>query len=61
MPQGWTWKGMVRDWKKTVKKFSNQVRGKYVVSFGELRVYWADFVRNKKTRQVPLILVQQNS
>jgi len=55
MSQDWTWRGMVRDWKKTVKKFTRQVRGKYIVSFGELLVYWADFVKDKKTTQMPLI------
>ena len=46
---------MVRDWKKAVKKFTRQVRGKYSVSFGELLIYWADFVHEKKTKQIQLI------
>jgi len=46
---------MVRDWKKTVKKFSWHVLGKYVVSFGELLVYWADFIKEKKTKQLHIV------
>ncbi len=40
---------------KTVKKFTRQIHGKYIVSFGELLIYWANFIREKKTTQLPLI------
>jgi hypothetical protein len=46
--------GMVRGWMKIAKKFTRQVRWKYVASFGELLVYWADFIREKETTQLPL-------
>ncbi len=46
---------MVRDWEKTVKKFTRQIRGKYVVSFEEFLIYWAEFIHEKKTKQILLI------
>lgn len=46
---------MVRDWKKGIKKIRKEIRGKYVVSFGELLIYWSEFIRSQKTKQLPLI------
>ena len=54
MSQGWTWRGMVRDWKKAVRKFTKQVRGKYIVSFKELLDFWVKVIRSKKTKQMVL-------
>ena len=45
MSQGSTWGGMARDWKKCVKKFTRQIRGKYIVSFGEILIYGGDFIQ----------------
>ncbi len=56
MSQGWTWRGMVRDWKHAVKKFTKQERGLYKVDFKGLLTYWVGFVRNKKTTQMPLVV-----
>jgi len=58
MSQGWTWRGMVRDWKQAVKKFTKQVHGKYIVKFKELLTYWVDVVRDKKTKQLLLFEVK---
>ena len=60
MSQGWTWRGMVRDWKKAVKKFTKHEKGKYSVSRKELLMYWVDVVKSKKTRQVPLDEVKKS-
>jgi len=61
MSQGWTWRGMVRDWKLAVRKFTRVVKGKYIVEFRDLLFYWADFVRSKKTKQMSLIEVKTDS
>lgn len=60
MSQGWTWRGMVRGWKRAVKKFTRQVRGKYVVSFKKLLVDWNDFVQRKKNKTVASYLLISN-
>lgn len=61
MSQGWAWRGMVRDWKKIVNKFTKEVRGKHIVSFAELLLYCADFIQSKKTTQMPLLEVESKS
>jgi len=54
MSQGWTWCGMVRDWKKAIKKYTKRVRGKYIVQFKELLDFWVKVIRSKKTKQMVL-------
>jgi hypothetical protein len=54
MSQGWAWRGMVRDWKKAVKKFTKHIRGKYIVQFKELLDFWVKVIRSKKTKQMIL-------
>jgi hypothetical protein len=54
MSQGWAWRGMVRDWKKAVKKYTKQVRGKFIVAFKDLLDYWVKIIRSKKTKQMVL-------
>jgi len=56
MSQGWTWRGMVRDWKREVKRHTKQVRGQYHVAFKELLEDWRDVVRSKKTTQMTLVV-----
>jgi len=54
MSHGWTWKGMVKDWKRAVRKYTTDVRGVKRVDFQNLLRYWADFVKSMKTKQVKL-------
>jgi hypothetical protein len=60
MSQGWAWRGMVRDWKQAVKKFTKQERGKCIVRFKELLAYWVVVVRSKKTVQKCLVSGDKN-
>jgi hypothetical protein len=60
MSYGWAWRGMVRDWKKAVRKFTKHDRGKYVVSFKELLDYWVEVVKSKKKKQVMLLTDGKN-
>jgi hypothetical protein len=55
MSQGWTWRGMARDWKKAVRKFTKCVNGKYIHSRKECLAYWRVIVQSKKTTQMILI------
>jgi len=55
MSQGWTWRGMVRDWKTAVKNCTKLVHGKYVVQFKVLLAYWVEVIRSKKTNQMLFI------
>lgn len=54
MSNGWTWRGMVRDWKRAVKKFTKCIKGAYKVDFTGLLRYWVEFIKEKKTRQTYL-------
>lgn len=40
MSQGWIWRGMVRDWKKVVRKFTKHKKGKYSISRKNLLEHW---------------------
>lgn len=55
MSQGWTWRGMARDWKYAVSKFTQQVRGLYKVDFPGLLAYWVEVIKSKKTVQMPVV------
>jgi len=48
MSHDWAWRGMVRDWKRAVKKHTRCVKGQYKVQFHELLWYWAEIVREKR-------------
>lgn len=48
MSQGWTWRGMVRDWKKAVKNFTKHKKGLYSVSRKDLFEYWRMLIRQKR-------------
>lgn len=61
MSQGWTWRGMTRDWKHAVRKHTRQERGLYKVDFKGLLTDWFDFVKSKKIIQMPLIEVKVKS
>jgi hypothetical protein len=55
MSHGWTWRGMVRDWKREVKRHTRKVRGLYKVNFHELIEDWSKIVKEKKIPQTYLI------
>ncbi len=56
MSHGWAWPGMVRDWKREVKKHTKQERGMYKVRFDELLQDWSHIVKEKKIPQKCLII-----
>lgn len=60
MSHGWTWRGMARDWKQAVKKFTKQVKGKSILKKKELFAYWVDVVQSKKTVQKCLLTDNKN-
>ena len=57
MSHGWTWRGMVRDWKLAVKRFTKHKKGRYVVDFSELLGYWSIVVKERKTSQTGLTVI----
>jgi hypothetical protein len=54
MSQGWTWRGMVRDWKHAVKTKTRKERGLYKVDFKGLLDDWVKVIKSKKTKQMVL-------
>jgi len=61
MSHGWTWKGMVRDWKQAIRKSTTKVKGLHRVDFKELLAYWVDVIKSKKTKQILLTEVNIDS
>jgi hypothetical protein len=61
MSQGWTWRGMVRDWRNAVKKFTRKERGLHKVDFKKLLAYWVGIIKSKKTMQMLLTGVKPKS
>ena len=57
MSQGWTWRGMVRDWKGEVKRHTKKEKGMYKVHFRELLKDWSKIVKEKKIPQTRLMVI----
>jgi hypothetical protein len=54
MSHGWTWRGMVRDWKRKVRKHTRKKHGKSCINRHELLKDWRDDVKSHRTRQTCL-------
>ena len=58
MSQGWTWRGMVRDWKRQVTLHTRKKRGVYKVNFQELLKDWSKIVKEKRIPQTKKRILQ---